>query len=465
MSDPPASRLSRSAVDINTATRAELPVVIVGAGMGGLACALTLIDAGRRVVVFEAGDGVGGRVRTDHHPDGYLLDRGFQVLLEAYPAVQRWLDLPALDLKSFDAGALVWTGRRLVPLADPLRHPQALLRDLTTSLFPVQDKLRLALLAARARVAGWSSAVAAASDPANDRSGAEELWAAGFSRPFVDRFARPFWGGILLDPTLAGSAGPLRFTLKMLLQGRAVLPAAGMRAMPDQLARRLPDDAIRLNQPVEALVIEDGRATGVRVGGATVAASSIVVATDPPSAKRLTGITSLPGPEDGLGCTTIYLTGRRDPGIGPRLILDGSRRLTVNHLAPLSQVAPSYATVGSHLLAAVVLGKAQVDDDDVLADRVRREAALLLGQAPSDWTVTAVARVPFSQFAQPPGVYGRLPGPVTRTRGLYLAGEAVSDSSYNGALLGGEAAAQAIMLNDEFATERPQRKEQSHDAR
>ena len=97
----------------------ERPVIVVGAGMAGLTAAVALHDAGVPVQLLEASDGVGGRIRTDRHPAGFLLDRGFQVLLEAYPFARRWIDLTALAPAPFDAAALVWTGRRLVPLADP----------------------------------------------------------------------------------------------------------------------------------------------------------------------------------------------------------------------------------------------------------------------------------------------------------------------------------------------------------
>ncbi|MDP9368863.1 MAG: FAD-dependent oxidoreductase [Chloroflexota bacterium] len=426
-----------------------LAVIVVGAGMAGLTCATVLHAAGRPVVVLEASDGVGGRVRTDRHPSGYLLDRGFQVILEAYPALRRHLDIASLRPAAFDAGALVWTGRRLVPLADPLRHPAALPRDLTTSLFGAGDKLRLATLALRARVAGWESAREASGDPSSARSAAEILWSAGFGRGFVDRFARPFWGGILLDRSLATDAGPLRFTLKMFLEGNAILPDSGVQAMPERLARRLPMGAVRLHRPVEALVTEGNRVTGVRVRGETLPATAVVVATDPPTAKHLTGIDAIP--DRGVPCATVFLAGAREPGLGRRLTLDGTGTSLVNHLAPLSTVAPNYAPPGRHLLAAVVLSDALeedgLDDDSVLAQRARDAAATMLGHDPADWTPLRVVRVSFSQFAQPPGIYGRLPGNVTGTRGLYLATEATVDSSYNGAILSGEAAARAVLAD------------------
>jgi len=430
---------------LNEPLSADVPVVIIGAGLAGLTCAVNLHDAGVPVVVLEASDGVGGRVRTDRHPDGYLLDRGYQVMLSGYPALQRHVDLAALNPGSFDAGAHIWTGRRLLPVADPFRHPTALLRDLTAPIFPASDKARLVPFAAKSLLKGWDSAADAALDGDDDRSAEDELRAYGFSDRFIDRFARPFWGGILLDRTLSGSAGTLRFTLKTFLLGSAVLPADGIGAVAAQLAARLPAGSIRLNQRVESLARTDEQITGVFIGGDTLPAAHVVVATDPPAAKALTGIGTIP--EQGLGSVTVYLAGERDPGIGPRLVLDGTGRRKVNEIAPLSAVAPTYAPKGQHLIAAVLLGEESLanPDDDILARAARNDAARMLGHDLDDWSAIAVARVPFSQFAQPPGIHRTLPTNQTGTPGLTLAGEYTVDSSVNGAMLSGHRAARFIV--------------------
>jgi phytoene dehydrogenase-like protein len=225
-----------------------------------------------------------------------------------------------------------------------------------------------------------------------------------------------------------------------------VLPADGVGAMPAQLARRLPPDRLRLGARVQALLREGGGVRGVRLAdGEEIPAAAVVVATDPPTARRLTGIDALPNESRGLGSLTVYLSGARDPGVGPRLVLDGTGRGTVNHLAPLSAAQPGYAPPGSHLLAAVVVGDRLLADDGVSAVRARREAAAMLGHDPGDWRILRVDRVGFSQYAQPPGVYASLPRNGTAETALYIASEATVDSSYNGAITSGEGAARAVL--------------------
>ena len=83
-------------------------IVIVGAGLAGLVCARELARLGvDDFLLLEAEDAPGGRVRSTVTPDRFVLDRGFQVLLDSYPAVPRQLDLAALNPRYLESGAIL----------------------------------------------------------------------------------------------------------------------------------------------------------------------------------------------------------------------------------------------------------------------------------------------------------------------------------------------------------------------
>lgn len=425
------------------------PVIIVGGGMAGLTAALSLFRAGRPVRLYEATAAVGGRLKSRVTSHGFILDAGLQVVLDAYPAQKRWVDVAQLRARRFDSGALVWTGRRRVPIANPLRHPTAIVRDFTTNLFPAEDKLRLALLAAEVVRAPWQSANEAANSLGRDRAAVEYFWERGFSERFINHVARPLLGGITFDPHLSQSAGPSLFSLKMLIQGSALLPAEGMAALPARLAAQLPVGAVTTNARVDEVIFEGGWATGVRIGGQVLPAAHVIVATDPATAARLTPVTALQEVQETVGGVTVYLASSRRPPTGARMVLDGTRSLLVNEIAPVSEVQPAYAPPGRHLVAAQVLGHTELDPHE-LSERARLDVATMLQDAPGSWEVLEVVRTPHARFAQPPGIFRRLPANVTSIEGLTLASEATVDSSYNGAMISGETAAAIVHRELEF---------------
>lgn len=425
-------------------TDPQHPVIVVGAGLAGLTAARELHRAGFAVQVLEAEDAIGGRVRTSITTDGFLIDRGFQVMLSAYPALRRQVDLASLGARPFMSGARVWTGRRLVPLGNPLRHPSSLLRDLTSPVFGVADKLRLARWAVELARAPWTTAAEAA-NAGVDVSALDALRRRGFSGAFVDRFARPFWGGILLDRSLSASAGVMDFTTKMFLAGDAVLPAGGVGAVPVAIAAGLPDGAIRLATRVDSVMFDGPRVTGVRANGEAHQAAAVIVATDPPSAAELTGIDAIP--TTSVGGVTVYLASPSDAGIGTALTLDGTGRQPVNHIAPLSAAQPTYAPVGQHLVAAVLLGGQWLTEDaDRTGEVARQSVATMLGQEADAWRVVEVVALNYCFYRQPPGIHRRLPDATTGVSGLFLASDATVDASVNGAIMSGEDAAHAVRM-------------------
>ena len=206
-----------------------------------------LQEKGISFQILEASDGIGGRVRTDE-ADGYLLDRGFQVLLTAYPEAKRVLDYARLELKSFAPGAISWYAGQMNKLIDPWRTHGAWKEALQSDFGTLGDKLRIARLRSRLRNSSIEEIFARP-----DRSTKEALESAHFSQPMIHRFFRPFLGGILLDGALKSSSRMYEFVFKMMSEGDAAVPSRGMGAIPAQLAEKLPADAVQLNTRVEEL--------------------------------------------------------------------------------------------------------------------------------------------------------------------------------------------------------------------
>ena len=263
-----------------------MKVIVVGAGLAGLTCAKVLRERSAEVAVFEASDGVGGRVRTDEK-DGFLLDRGFQVYFTSYPVSKRHLDHEKLGLRAFDPGAIIHRGREKSVLSDPLRDPEALVPSLISDAASLADKLRTAKLAAK--VLPGTATTASEEDGEPDLSTLEYLKASGFSERYIDSFFKPFYGGVFLSRSLYTSSRVFRFTFRMLATGRTVVPARGMGEIPKQLAAHLPDATVRLNSPVDTLLREGERVVGVRAGGQEHEADAVVVEKDAWEAGRLTG--------------------------------------------------------------------------------------------------------------------------------------------------------------------------------
>jgi phytoene dehydrogenase-like protein len=416
-------------------------ILVVGGGLAGLTCAKALAEAGRPVRVLEASDAVGGRVRTDRHTDGFLLDRGFQVLFAAYPAVKRHLDLPALAPRRVLPGATLIHNGAWHDLGDPRQRLSQLGPTLANPLLPFGDKLRTLRLR---RQAVRRAVPAIFGGKGADRSTLEELHRRHFTDAgFINRFARPFFGGVQLDRSLATSARMFLFTVKMLASGATVLPGGGMGAITEQLAARLPKGAVRLGTRVEGLVEADGRAVGVTLpGGEEMQADAVVIATDAPAAQRLT---SRETPSGSLGVTCLYFASDQSLYSGPRLLLNANDDAFVNHAVQLTNIAPGYAPAGQHLLSVSVLGASDLDDDELVARTRAEMAPWFPGKDLAQLRHLATYRIPYAQFKQPPGIFATLPPNATPTPGLFLAGEYTESSSIHGAMHSGEKAAQAVL--------------------
>jgi phytoene dehydrogenase-like protein len=410
-------------------------VTVIGGGLAGLACAQSLESRGRTCVVLEAGDAVGGRVRTDR-VDGHLVDRGFQVLLDSYPELPRVVDPSSLGLRSFIAGARVRARDGWGRVTHPFRHPVAAVIDRFTGSLPWSDALALAPLAWRA----MRGAPIAARGGATARSVFER---AGVGAGTIDGFLAPFFAGVFLDPSMQADAAALGFRFSMFARGRATLSAQGMGALPAAMAARLAPGTIRLGTRVRGI---DRSGTGwtAIVDGGAVQSRAIVLATDGPSTRAL--VPSLP---ERAWCSTMQFTfdiARAEaPAVmlSPILFLDGLSRGPVNHAAAVSVVQPSYAPAGRVQWSANVVDPSWLAHaDGTIEAAVREQLCGWFGTtAPQSWRLLRAQRV---EHALPRQHAGDRPpeGSASPEPGVILAGDQVGDASINGAIASGRHAAE-----------------------
>jgi phytoene dehydrogenase-like protein len=404
-------------------------VVVIGAGLAGLVCAHDLADAGVDCTLVEASDGVGGRVRTDA-VDGYLLDRGFQILLTAYPEVQQRLDLDALDLRPFAPGAVVRTVSGMHTVSDPLRRPSQLLETLRAPIGTLADKARLARLVLSVRSGPVGDLLRAP-----DTTTLVRLRDCGFRDRMIESFWRPLFAGIQLDPDLEVSRRRFDVILRMLASGPTAVPATGMGAIPDQLARGLPAGMIRLGARVDRI---DGTAVHLD-GGEVLDARAVVVATEGPEAHRLLG-TDVPDPGSRAAACCWFATSA-PPLRGTALALDGTGAGPVRNLAVMNEVAPTYAPAGRSLVAAAVPGPDALDSG--LRDRVVEQLARWFDTGTEDWELLRTDVIPHGQPRQSPPFAPKRR--VVLGGGRFVCGDHRDTASLQGAMFSGERTATAVV--------------------
>jgi phytoene dehydrogenase-like protein len=408
-------------------------VLIVGGGLAALACAVRLQAEGRQPILLEESDDVGGRVRTDA-VDGFLLDRGFQVYLDAYPEAGNLLDKQALDLRPFKPGALVRLNGRFHRVMDVFRQPQHLIGSALAPVGTWSDKLRVALLKWRL---GRSSLDEIRSR--EDLSTLEYLQRAGFSSAMIDVFFRSFYGGIFLERDLRTSSRMFEFTFKMFSQGSATVPARGMQEIPRQLARRLPPESIRCR----ARVVEVHRGNVVLASGERLAGDAVVVATDSTTAAKLIPGLSADAPH-WRAVTGLYFAAKESPLREAIIALNGDRRGWVNHVCVMSDVAPGYAPAGEALISVSVLGVPEIPD---LEQQVRAELEAWFGTMVRDWRHLRTDRIARALPEQLPGL---TPAPMgfREMDGILVCGDHLASASIEGAILSGLRCAEALLRRD-----------------
>ncbi|KQQ64644.1 FAD-dependent oxidoreductase [Microbacterium sp. Leaf320] len=407
-------------------------VIVIGAGLAGLRCAGLLSAGGLDVVVLEAADAVGGRQRTDI-VDGFRLDRGFQVLNPAYPALRRSVDLDALALGSFPVGVRVRTAEGMAELRHPLRYPLSIATSLRSGLVNGRDAFALARWTTPALVRPLSRLAR------NDVTLREAWDAVGLSGPLRTAVLEPFLAGVLAEGGGETSNAFARLLVRYFVLGRPGLPAQGIAAVPEQLAAhaRATGADIRLDARAERMT---ALGEGVRVelaDGDSVRATRVVVAVSPDAVTDLTGL-ARPATN---GLQTWWFAAAEPPTASALLTVDGRGRGPVVNTVVMTHTVPAYAPAGRHLIAATCLlprGADPAEENDV-----RRHLSEIWGADISAWKLIRRDDITDALPAQPAPL-GAARSPRYAER-LYVAGDHRDTASIQGALASGERAARAVL--------------------
>lgn len=423
-------------------------VIVVGAGLAGLAAANKLNSQNIPFLLVESSDAVGGRVRTDV-VDGFLLDRGFQIFITAYPEAQKILDYQALDLQKFYSGARIYLDGQFHTVADPLRHFVDSVKALSNPIGSVVDKLLIG--STRIRVLTKSDNEIISADEVRT---IDLLRKIGFSDAIIARFFRPFFGGIFFDKELETTSRLFDFIFKCLALGDNTLPAKGIGAIPDQLAAKLPSSSVLLNKRVVSIGFDgQNTATSVRLQDGEVLHSElgVILAVEEPEADKIMAGSNcnnaMPVKRKPARSTVcLYFSADRDqiPVKDPILFLNGSVKGIVNNMFFPTNVASSYGPSGQSLVSVSLIGLFEdVPDEDLAAEVVQELSGWFGSSMVGSWRHLRTYRIGFAQPNQcPPTDLRKNPrvGP-----GLYVCGDHHSSATFDGALVSGRRAVEALL--------------------
>ena len=380
-------------------------VLVIGAGLAGLSAAIKLQQAGRDVRIIESSDRPGGRVTSDII-DGFICDRGFQLINSKYPALQALNVIQEIDFIKAPRVIEVALGNQRRALGDPRVVPWTAL-DKATGTIP--EKLSLLRFLAMA--------------PKENQSVEDVLKSSG---SVYIRALRPFLQGVFLTDPKNVDARYGQSIVKSFVTGSPGIPRKGVAELSKALAARV--NSISYGVQVDSL---EGKV--VRASAGDFTAATIIVATDATTATQLLGLNEVARM---AGCITWYHAVANNPSGNGRLIVDGQNRGPIINSIVMSDISSNYAPVGQHLVSTTTdLGATESD--------VRRHLAIMWGTSTHDWQLIAKYEIPAALPIQSIG--RKLTQPVKVSDGLYVVGDHRAVPSQQGALFSGNLAAELIL--------------------
>ncbi|MEZ4705500.1 MAG: NAD(P)/FAD-dependent oxidoreductase [Bdellovibrionota bacterium] len=402
----------------------QKPVGIVGGGLAGLACARVLHEHNIPFLLFEASDTLGGRVKSEH-VDGNILDVGFQIFLTSYRQTLDLMNVSSLQLKAYDAGAIVRARDRFHDLSDPFRHPSKIFSTLTSSVGNLGDKF---LVLKQRMEMQETSPHEFFSRP--EETTFDHLQKKGFSSAFIEEFYRPFFRSIFLEENLFTSSRYFQWLLQKFSTGLACVPRKGMAQIPREIAKPLPTSSIRLKTEVKAVSPDEI----VLKSGEKISVQKVVVATDQDAARKLVPV--LPAPEEWNGTQCLYFESDVRPSWEKKIFLNAEYVRSFDVLTIPTNLHPEQSNQGSSIICVSRI----FDGHEFNPDHVLDELHSWFGAEVKMWRPLQSYTVPKAL----PYVSTFHKKPLEIQKGIFLCGDHMSHSSIEGAVESGLEVGQQI---------------------
>ena len=402
-------------------------IAIIGAGISGLIAALRLEKDGFSPIIYEKSDRAGGRVKTDI-VDGYQLDRGFQVLLEAYPKAQEYLDYNTLELQQFLPGAQIFNQGKSTVLGDPLRSLQLLLPTLSSTIGDFSDKLKILKLNSTLKKKSLEDIF-----NEDETTTLDFLKSKGFSNEIIEQFFRPFFSGIFLEHNLETSSRMFQFVYKMFGTGNAVLPKAGIEAITKQLEQQLKRTIIKFNTAVESVTDNGIRFTDKK----EVHPDYVIIATD---ASPL--VPNLRKQQlDWHSSDTLYFTTKTRKIQKPLIGLISDKEALINNIFYYTSIKTEHKG-GEELLSVTVVKEHKLSEYELI-QKVKDDLKTFCGITTERYLKHYPIKMALPQLNNLR--YSLMPSETRLTERIFLAGDYLLNGSLNAAMISGEMAAIGVI--------------------
>ena len=406
-------------------------ITIIGAGISGLTAAVYLHRKGYEVKIIEATERAGGRIKTDV-VNGFLLDRGFQVLLTEYPETKALLDYEKLNLKRFLPGAIVLYDDGIFEIADPFRRLSATLATILAPVGSLKDKINTFFLKHKLLNISVSNIFNAI-----ETNTLTKLKKYGFSDKMIKRFYKPFFSGIFLENDLSTSSKMFDFVMKMFSEGDAAIPAMGMEEIPKQLVAMLPENSIIYNTQVSEIV--DNKI--IYNNGKIIETDKIIIATEATSFAK----NYIPKNKQKFNSVTnVYFEASLAPTDKAVVVLNASTtKKWVNNMTVMTNISDQYAPKGKVLIAISYNGIPDISNE-ILSENMKIELKKWYGNSVESWKMIKSYRIKYALPNQETVCNELASNQLKINKNLYICGDHLMNGSINAAMKSGRLVAELI---------------------